>query len=143
MYTIPIIMPGEVQWVCQLSLSIYSHANKFLALQCLPVLLVLIMLFFMPESPRWLLMNDRYEEAKRILLQLHTPEEAEVELAQISNQMQIDRTLPNSYWIMFKKPSYRKRSLLGIGTTCAIQFSGILVINSMCSSVKEKECPTT
>jgi hypothetical protein len=108
-----------------------SPAYTTTALQCVPVLLVLIMLYFLPESPRYLLMNDRFEEAQRNLLKLHSPEEAQVELAQINAQMQIDRTLPNSYWIMFKKPSYRKRSLLAIGTTCAIQFSGILVINSM------------
>lgn len=76
-------------------------------------------------------MNDRYDQARNNLLKMHSPEEAAVELAQINAQMQIDRHLPNSYWIMFKKPSYRKRSLLAMGTSGAIQFSGILVINSM------------
>lgn len=76
-------------------------------------------------------MNDRYDQARNNLLKMHSPEEAAIELAQINAQMQIDRHLPNSYWIMFKKASYRKRSLLAIGTTGAIQFSGILVINSM------------
>ena len=89
------------------------------------------MTFVLPESPRWLLMNDRYEQARTTLLKIHNPEEAAVELAQINAQMQIDRNLPNSYWVMFKKPSYRKRSLLAIGTSGSIQFSGILVINSM------------
>lgn len=89
------------------------------------------MTFVLPESPRWLLMNDRYEQARTTLLKIHNPEEAAVELAQINAQMQIDRHLPNSYWVMFKKPSYRKRSLLAIGTSGSIQFSGILVINSM------------
>lgn len=75
-------------------------------------------------------MKDRYEDAKQTLLKVHSPEEAAVELVQINRQMMIDRQLPNSYWIMFKKPSYRKRSLLALGTTMTIQFSGILVINS-------------
>jgi hypothetical protein len=75
-------------------------------------------------------MHDRYEEARDNLLKLHTLEEATIEIAQIQGQMRIDRTLDSSYLNMFKKPSYRKRSLLAIGTTCAIQFSGILVINS-------------
>lgn len=56
-------------------------------------------------------------------------EEAELELQQIAAQMQIDRTLPSSYWTMFKKRSYRKRTLLCLGTTCGIQSSCILAIN--------------
>jgi MFS family permease len=84
----------------------------------------------MPESPRFLLIHDRHEEAARNLYRLHTREEAELELQQISAQMQIDRTLPSSYWALIKKPSYRKRTLLCLGVTCGIQFSGILVINN-------------
>ena len=80
----------------------------------------------MPESPRYLLIHDKHEEASRNLHRLHTREEAEIELQQISAQMQIDRTLPSSYWAMIKKPSYRKRTLLCLGVTCGIQFSGIL-----------------
>ena len=83
----------------------------------------------MPESPRWLLINDRAEEADRVLRKLHTPEEAKVEFVQIQKQMEVDRRLPNSYLSMFTKPSYRKRTLIAIGTTCSVQFSGILVIN--------------
>nr|OQO28618.1 hypothetical protein B0A51_03335 [Rachicladosporium sp. CCFEE 5018] len=101
-----------------------------MAFQCLPPLILLCLLPFMPESPRFLLMHDKHEEAASNLLRLHTREEAESELAQISAQMQIDRTLPCSYWAMLKKPSYRKRTLLCLGTTCGVQMSGILVINN-------------
>lgn len=100
------------------------------AFQCLPALIVICVLPFMPESPRYLMMHDKHEEAARNLRRLHTPEEAEEELQQISTQMAIDRTLPSSYWAMIRKPSYRKRTLLCLGTTCGIQFSGILVINN-------------
>ncbi len=85
---------------------------------------------FMPESPRFLLINDRHDEAAKCLNRLHTREEAAIELEQISHQMHIDRTLPSSYWALVTKPSYRKRTLLCLGTTCGIQFSGILVINN-------------
>ncbi|KAK6433487.1 hypothetical protein LTR95_010332 [Oleoguttula sp. CCFEE 5521] len=101
-----------------------------MAFQCLPPLILLCLLPFMPESPRFLLMHDKHHEAASNLLRLHTREEAESRLAQISAQMQIDRTRPWSYWAMLKKPSYRKRTLLCLGTTCGVQMSGILVINS-------------
>ncbi|TKA76547.1 hypothetical protein B0A49_01803 [Cryomyces minteri] len=101
-----------------------------LAFQCLPVAILLAMMPWLPESPRYLLMKDRFEEAEATLNKLHAPEEAAIELVQIRNQMQIDRVLPTSYWAMFARPSYRKRSFLALGTTCSIQFSGILVINN-------------
>jgi len=76
-------------------------------------------------------MKDRFEDAEKVLLKLHEPEEAAVEMRQIQDQIKIDRTLPSDWFTMlWKKPSYRKRSILGFSTTAFIQFSGILVINS-------------
>lgn len=76
-------------------------------------------------------MKDRLDDARAVLLKLHEPHEADIEMEQIKSQIAIDRTLPNDWLTMlFKKPSYRKRSILGLGTTASIQFSGILVINS-------------
>lgn len=138
-------MPGAPRWVRTIISShppqAVSRSSPQPAFQCLPALLATIMTFLLPESPRWLLMNDRYDQARTTLLKIHSPEEAAVELAQINAQMQIDRHLPNSYWVMFKKPSYRKRSLLAIGTSGSIQFSGILVINSMhLSYIQSRPC---
>ena len=108
-----------------------EQADKLIALQCLPPIVLLSMIYWLPESPRWLLMNDRYEDARKILLKLHNPEEAAQELLEIDAQMRIDKTLDTSYWNMLRKPSYRKRLLLTMCTTGFNQFSGILVITSM------------
>jgi Sugar (and other) transporter len=83
----------------------------------------------MPESPRWLCMKNRDEEAKAILFKLHADptdpenEVASAEFYQIQKQIAIDRTLGSSWVQMFKKPSYRKRALLAIGTTGIVRIS--------------------
>lgn len=101
-----------------------SNWRVIFALQATFPLMVLGMLLFLPESPRWLISKGRVEEARRILDRLHTPDEAHVEFEQISRQLKVDGGLPSSYVSMFRKKSYRKRSLLALGTTMGIQFSG-------------------
>jgi len=107
-----------------------------MALTMLFPLLMLLGLPFVPESPRWLCMKSRFEEAERILLQLHAcssdsnNDAARAEFYQIRKQIEIDQKLGSSWAHLFRKPSYRKRALLAMGTTAAVQTSGVLVINS-------------
>ena len=75
-------------------------------------------------------MQDRQEEARKVLNRLHPREEAAVEFVEIDAQMRIDKTLPNSYRDMVSKPSYRKRLYLSVACTGFNQFSGILVITN-------------
>lgn len=96
------------------------------AVNIIPAVLLLVALPFLPESPRWLLMKDRREEAAAVLNKLHTPDEARVEFLQIESQVKIDRTLPASYLALFKKASYRKRAILSFGTVACIQMTGPL-----------------
>ncbi|KAJ5813675.1 uncharacterized protein N7503_000425 [Penicillium pulvis] len=100
------------------------------AFQCLAPLITLAILPFLPESPRWLLLKDRVEEARQILSRSHSIEECNIELAQIHTQMQIDRSLNSSYVHIFRKSSYRKRAFLAICTCVMAQCSGVLVVNN-------------
>ncbi|KAK3050522.1 hypothetical protein LTR09_008161 [Extremus antarcticus] len=106
------------------------------AVQCFWPLCLVIGLWWVPESPRWLIWKGRHEEAKTILLRLHDdPADpshtlARTEFIQMERQIALDRTLPTSWMHVIKKPSLRKRALITLGTTGFIQCSGILVINN-------------
>ncbi|OIQ28816.1 MAG: D-xylose transporter XylE [Bacteroidetes bacterium MedPE-SWsnd-G2] len=53
-----------------------------------PSLLFLILLFFVPKSPRWLCLKGKTNEALRILEKLHPKERAKLELNEISASLE-------------------------------------------------------
>lgn len=73
-----------------------------------------------------------------MLRKLHTrPEDqdeivAKEEFVQIQKQIELERgeKIDKSWFTLFKKPSYRKRLILGFGTQFIAQSTGVLVVNN-------------
>lgn len=74
-------------------------------------LIMLIICPFVPESPRYLLLNDRAEEAWKLVSWLHAGSKGEqhafalAEFTQMKQQADFDRTLDRSWLQLVKKPS--------------------------------------
>ena len=94
-----------------------------------PALMLLICLI-VPESPRYLLMKGRNEEAKKIVMRLHTvkddPDFAESEYYQMSMQAAADRKMDPSWVELFRRPSYRRRVVLAMTFAFLGQSTGVL-----------------
>ncbi|KAI1614374.1 general substrate transporter [Exophiala viscosa] len=109
-----------------------------LSLQIVAPLLLFIGSPWLPESPRWLIDHDRHEDGFKVLRKLHTrpddPDEivAREEYLQIRRQIELERAdqLNKSWATLFKKPSLRKRLILGFGTQFIAQSTGVLVVNN-------------
>ncbi|KIY02780.1 uncharacterized protein Z520_01245 [Fonsecaea multimorphosa CBS 102226] len=108
-----------------------------------PLGLTLVFLVFMlcilpwlPESPRWLLMVGRDAEAKKLIYDIHKSSKdhsqtfAEQEFFQMQQQIELDKTMKTSWLEMFRKPSYRKRSIIALTFGFFNQSTGILVVGS-------------
>ncbi|KAK6369903.1 hypothetical protein LTS17_009353 [Exophiala oligosperma] len=109
-----------------------------LALQLVPCIVLVVMLQFLPDSPRWLLLRDRHEEAHEALrrylgtnLDRNDPIVLN-ELASISGALAIERkTRINFKDVILRKDrsGHLKRMLLGCGTQFMQQFGGINGLN--------------
>lgn len=102
-------------------------------------LLLLSAMYWLPESPRYLIAKDRHEEALALLKSLHagannSSEFAEVEFHQIRQQVHSDVEHKMSFIDIFRKPTMRKRALITWCLPWCMLGSGVLVINSECHS---------
>jgi SP family xylose:H+ symportor-like MFS transporter len=62
--------------------------------ELIPCTLFLVLLFFVPKSPRWLMLKGREEEAVIVLERVHGKEMANVELMEIKESLKGKQTTP-------------------------------------------------
>ena len=102
-----------------------------LGIQCVPAVVLIVGLAFLPESPRWLVSKERYEEAHRVIKKLHsdiaTEEDfSEREFKQIKQQIDYERDVAIKSWsYLFTKASNRRRLFLGIMLQVFLQTTGV------------------
>jgi SP family galactose:H+ symporter-like MFS transporter len=92
----------------------------------LPALLLLVGVFFLPDSPRWFAAKRRFHDAERVLLRLRdTSAEAKRELEEIRESLKVKQ----SGWSLFKDNSnFRRAVFLGVLLQVMQQFTGMNVI---------------
>ncbi|CAG7981303.1 unnamed protein product [Penicillium salamii] len=104
-----------------------------LAFQVVPALALGVGMFFLPESPRFLIEKERYTEARTILHKLHfdgtNDDWIETEYIGIRNAIQTEKNITAPSWMaMFIVPQWRTRLLHGVAVQVFTQMTGINVI---------------
>lgn len=92
-----------------------------LGMESVPAVLFFILLIFVPESPRWLVIKGNTEKAKSILLKTSGETESEKEIQEIRESMESERKSKN----LVLEPGMKMAVFLGVSLAVLQQFTGI------------------
>lgn len=94
-----------------------------LAMASLPSILFFIIIFFIPESPRWLILKRKEGVAEQILQRIYgNKEDTQFEM---SETRKVADTSTKSDWRLILKPGIFKSILIGVGIAILGQFMGV------------------
>jgi len=102
-----------------------------LGLQCIPAGILGLLIFLFPESPRWLIDNDRVPEGLQVLANLHAHGDKEdlwvrVEFSQIQESLAFEHDHAAKTWgELFKNKANFRRVFLCVALQGSIQMTGV------------------
>jgi SP family arabinose:H+ symporter-like MFS transporter len=97
--------------------------RAMLGMESLPALLFFIIIFFIPESPRWLVVQKQEKRAMVILTKIyHNTEIAGKQVNEVKQQLEDDK---KSNWQLLFKSGYLKAIVIGVLIAILGQFMGV------------------
>ncbi|RKF73363.1 MFS glucose transporter mfs1 [Golovinomyces cichoracearum] len=102
-------------------------------LQMIPAIFLFLGMMFLPESPRWLAKNDRWEEATQVLILVHASGDisspsVEKEIAEIRQAVGFENENADSTYLDLLKPDMINRLHIGIFCQVWSQLTGMNVM---------------
>ena len=94
-----------------------------LGLETLPAIMFFIIIFFIPESPRWLILKGKEEKAANILERIYTS--SKEALFQLTETKSVLSSESKSEWKLLLQPGIRKAVIIGVCIAMLGQFMGV------------------
>jgi MFS family permease len=104
-------------------------------LQMVPSLVQIVVIYMLPESPRWLINKDRAEEAEAILIKYHAEgsmdsEFVKAEMRQIVTTLELEKEAARHSWMdLVATSGMRRRVIISTALGVFTQFSGNTLIS--------------
>ena len=123
-YLILKLSGGDLPWVAALGIDVHTW-RWMLGVEILPALMYLILLYTIPESPRWLLLNNRESDARSVFSRLMSKSEIDSQIVCIRESVADGRqSLIHAVRKLFSRPM-RLVLVLGLIVGIAQQITGI------------------
>ena len=106
-----------------------------LGVELLPAVCYFIFLFFVPKSPRWLYLKGNFEEAKKVLTQIHGVERGRLEIEIIDSNIHADKNKTALKLKDLLKPSLRFILIVGLIIGVLQQITGINAVYFYATSI--------
>lgn len=94
-----------------------------LGMETLPAILFFIIIFFIPESPRWLILKGKEERAMNTLARIY--KSSKEALFQLSETKSVVTSESKSEWALLVQPGIRKAVVIGVCIAMLGQFMGV------------------
>lgn len=116
---------SQADWAVSLHMAEWNW-RWMLGLEAAPALLYFFCLYLVPESPRWLIMRGRNDEALKVMSLVSNPNQASKDISEIALSLENEKSSERKpgYAALFAKPM---RLVLAIGVSVAVlqQITGI------------------
>ncbi|MDR8020000.1 sugar porter family MFS transporter [Nesterenkonia aerolata] len=128
LYTLAIVSGQFLGFIIGLAFAPLESWRWMLGLSVVPSLLFAVGLFFIWETPRWLVLKGRDAEARQVLLYDRTPDEAEREYAEIRAIHEAEKAAGGTTLKVLMEPWVRPILFVGLGLAILQQIMGINTI---------------
>lgn len=115
---------SDASWAIKLKMNEYTW-RWMLGLEAVPAVLYFIGLFFVPTSPRWLIMKKRYAEAEKVLTKYVDHEEAKKTIQEVKDQIANAKNKEKAKLTELFRPGLKLVLSIGIVVAVLQQITGI------------------
>ncbi|TAJ11920.1 MFS transporter [Marinilabiliaceae bacterium JC017] len=117
---------------------IFGHElwRGMLGAETIPAFIFLLLIFFIPESPRWLIVVNKVDKASKTLRKIYNnPETINNQISDIKGALENGQ---ESDWTMLRKPGIIKAIIIGVLIAILGQFMGVNAVLYYGPSIFEK-----
>ena len=136
-YLIVALSGRDYPWVAQLGINTVPW-RWMLGLQILPAAAWVGLLFLVPESPRWLIVKGRLEEARRVLRGMVAAAEVEPQITSVLETLRESAESGRTKFRQLISKQMRLALFIGVIVAVAQQITGINAVFFFATSIFEK-----